>query len=132
MSRENVELVRLALEAVAHEDWSGLTAFLSPKFELHDFDVPDGEVYYGPDGLLDWAANWGTAWESWSVDDLDFRPVGDDRVLVLFRFAAKGKGSGIELNRADATVCTLREGKISRVEYYNDQQQALEAVGLSE
>ena len=29
-------------------------------------------------------------------------------------------------------VCTLRAGKIAEVGYYNDQQQALEAVGLSE
>jgi ketosteroid isomerase-like protein len=45
---------------------------------------------------------------------------------------AKGKGSGIELSRRDALVCTLRSGKIEEVTYYNDQQQALEAAGLSE
>ena len=42
----------------------------------------------------------------------------------------KGKGSGIELSRRDALVCTLRAGKIAEMGYYNDQQQALEAVGL--
>jgi ketosteroid isomerase-like protein len=44
---------------------------------------------------------------------------------------AKGKGSGIELSRRDALVCTLRAGKIEKGTYYNNQQQALEAVGLS-
>ena len=43
-----------------------------------------------------------------------------------------GKGSGIELSRHDALICTLRAGKIAEVGYYNDQQQALEAVGLEE
>ena len=132
MSQETVEVVRRAVEAVAREDWSGLTAFVSEECELHDFDIPDVEVYYGPNGLLDWIADWGAAWESWSLHDLDFRPVGDDRVLVLWRFVAKGKGSGIELSRDDAIAFTLQAGKVSRVEYYNDQQQALEAVGLRE
>jgi len=45
---------------------------------------------------------------------------------------AKGRGSGIEINREDAIAYTLHGGKITRVEYYNDQQQALEAAGLSE
>ena len=130
MSQHNVEIVRRAMEAVAREDWPGLAAFFSPECELHDFDLPDAEVYYGPEGLLDWVAHWGAAWESWSLHDLDFRPVGDDRVLLLWRFVAKGKGSGIELSRDDAIVFTLRDGKFARVEYYNDQQQALEAVGL--
>ena len=44
----------------------------------------------------------------------------------------KGQGSGIELSRHDAVVCTLRAGKITEMGYYNDQQQALEAVGLAE
>lgn len=132
MSQENVEVVRRVVDAVTREDWSGLTAFISSECELHDFDLPDVEVHYGPDGVLEWIAHWGAAWESWSLHDLYLRPVGDDRVLVLWRFAAKGKGSGIELNRDDAVACTLREGKIARVEYYNDQQQALEAVGLQE
>jgi ketosteroid isomerase-like protein len=58
--------------------------------------------------------------------------VGKDRAIGLFLVHAKGKGSGIELSRRDALVCTLRAGKIARGTYYNDQRQALEAVGLSE
>jgi ketosteroid isomerase-like protein len=45
---------------------------------------------------------------------------------------AKGRGSGIELFRRDAMVCTLRAGKIAGIVYYNDERQALAAVGLSE
>ena len=29
-------------------------------------------------------------------------------------------------------MCTLRSGKIEKVTYYNDQRQAMAAVGLSE
>jgi hypothetical protein len=44
---------------------------------------------------------------------------------------ATGKGSRIEMQRADAMVDVLRNGKIAKVTYYNDQSQALEAAGLA-
>ena len=72
------------------------------------------------------------SWESWSLEDVEVRPVGEDRAIGLFLVRAKGKGSGIELSRRDALVCTLRSGKIEELTYYNDQRQALEAAGLSD
>jgi ketosteroid isomerase-like protein len=75
---------------------------------------------------------WMESWESWSLEDVQVRSVGEDRAIGLFLVRARGKGSGIELSRHDAAVCKLRAGKIEEVTYYNDQQQALEAVGLSE
>ena len=35
------------------------------------------------------------------------------------------------MSRDDAIVYVLNDGKISRIEYYNDQKAALQAVGLS-
>jgi hypothetical protein len=43
---------------------------------------------------------------------------------------ATGKGSGIELSRLDALAASFRDGKAVKLEYYNDQALALEAVGL--
>ncbi len=132
MPRENVEVVRHAFEALVREDWVGLSEVISDECEVHDFDILDADVYRGPDGLLDWLAHWDRAWETWSPRHLTFQEIGDDRVLALFRMVATGRGSGIELNRQDAVAFTVRGGKLSRLEYYNDQQQALEAVGLRE
>src|SRR6266480_1358642 len=66
------------------------------------------------------------------IDDVDIRAAGDDQVIALFTMVVKGRGSGIELRRADALVASLRGGKATKLGYYNDQAQALEAVGLSE
>jgi ketosteroid isomerase-like protein len=134
MSQGNVEIVRRAFEALAREDWVALAEFISDDCEVHDFDTPDaaGNVYRGPHGFLDWLTEWDQAWERWLIRDLDLRPTGDDRVLALFRMRTQGRDSGIEMNREDAIAYTLHGGKISRIEYYNDQQQALEAVELSE
>ena len=43
---------------------------------------------------------------------------------------ATGRVSGIELDRLDGVLYTLAEGSIIRLDYFNDQQQALDAAGL--
>jgi ketosteroid isomerase-like protein len=46
--------------------------------------------------------------------------------------AETGKGSGIELERNDASITELRDGKVVRTAYYSDRAQALAAAGVSE
>ena len=56
----------------------------------------------------------------------------DDRVVSLFRIHAVGAGSGVAVERGDAMLWTFRNGKLIRLDYFNDQDQALEAAGLQE
>ena len=135
MSQENVEVVRRFIEALGRvqgsDDWQPVLAELDPEVEIDDLDISlDTEHYRGHDKVRKWLGVWNDAWESWRVEDLEVRPAGEDRAIALFLMLVKGKGSGIELSRRDALVCTLRAGKIAEMGYYNDQQQALEAVGL--
>jgi ketosteroid isomerase-like protein len=51
---------------------------------------------------------------------------------VFIRSTTKGRSSGVELDREDGVVYKLRAGKITHIDYYNDRDQALEAVGLRE
>jgi hypothetical protein len=41
-----------------------------------------------------------------------------------------GKGSAIPLEREDAIVFRLDDGRITRIDYYNDQHQARVEYGL--
>lgn len=134
MSRENVEVLRRAFDAVSREDWVALAALIADDCEVHDFDTPDatGDVYRGPDGVLDWLAEWDRAWKTWEVANPELREAPGGRILALFRIVTRGRGSLIEMTRLDGAVYTLHNGKISRIEYYNDQREALEAAGLSE
>jgi ketosteroid isomerase-like protein len=137
MSQENAEVVRRFIEAMERsqvtDDWQPVLAEVDPNVEIDDLDISlDTEHYRGHDKVRKWVGVWSDAWESWRVENLEVRLVGEDRAIGLFLMVVKGKGSGIELSRRDALVCTLRAGKVAEVGYYNDQQQALEAVGLSE
>ena len=130
MSQENAELVRRGFMAAMEEDWPTALATLQPDAEIHDFDIPDAGIYRGHDGFLAWLKGWGEGWESWRVEDVEVRPVGDDHVIALFRIIARGGHSGMELERDDAITYRIEGGKIARMEYFNDQGLAREALDL--
>jgi ketosteroid isomerase-like protein len=128
MSQENVELVRRGFMAAMEEDWPAALDTLHPAAEIRDFDIPDAGVYRGHDGFLAWLEGWGEGWEGWRADDPEFRAVGDDGVIALFRIVARGGHSGMELQRDDAIVYRIQDGRIVRMEYFNDQRRALDSL----
>jgi len=130
MSQENVDFVRLRFErfiATGEVDWDTL----HEDVEVYDHDIPDRGDYRGHPGFGLWLREWGAAWAEWSLEPEEFIDAGD-RVIIVAHMRAKGRGSGVEVDRQDALVYELRDSKIGRVDYYNNKVQALEAVGLSE
>ena len=134
MSEENVEVVSRLWELLAQEDWVATEDLLSPQTEVYDFDIPDAGVYRGRSAVRDWLDQWDEAWASWDVEEVDIRPAAENRVVAFFTLLAKGRGSGVELKRRDVMLHDLRDGKVVRIEYYNERQKgpALKAAGLSE
>ncbi len=128
MSQENVAAMRRITDALDGKDWQAVLADLDPQVEIDDADIPEAT---GADSFLAWIARWDEAWDSWHAEDVEIHPAGDDRVIALFTMVVKGRGSGVELRRADAVVASFRGGKAVKLGYYNDQAQALKAVGLS-
>jgi hypothetical protein len=130
MSQNNVEIARQAFEhfrRTGEPDWERL----DPEVEIYDHDLPDAGTYRGHDGYANWLADWGAAWSDFSMEAERWIDAGD-KVVFVFRMTAKGKGSGVEVKRRDAMVSTLRDGKTVRVDYYNNEAQAFEDVGLRE
>jgi ketosteroid isomerase-like protein len=60
----------------------------------------------------------------------EFIDADDDHVILVLRLKATGRGSGVNVERQDAMVFTVRDGKAVRIDYYNSKQQGLKAVGL--
>jgi ketosteroid isomerase-like protein len=130
MPQNNVEIARKAFEhflRTGEPDWERIDS----EVEVHDHDIPDAGTYRGHDGYANWVADWGAAWSDFSMEAERWIDAGD-KVVFIFRMTAKGKGSGVEVKRRDAMVSTVRDGKTVRVDYYNNEAQALEAVGLRE
>jgi ketosteroid isomerase-like protein len=129
MSQENVELARRGFEhftRTGEPQWETI----DPEVEVYDHDILDAGTYRGHEGYLSWLADWGEAWDDFSMQAERWIDAGD-KVVFVFQLTARGKGSGVEVKRRDAMVLSIRDGKWARVDYYNNESQALEAAGLS-
>lgn len=130
MSQDNVELVQRAFEhflATGEPPWD----MIDEELQLFDHDTPDQGDYFGHAGFGRWLDDWSSAWAEWSFEPERFVDAGDC-VVVFIRMNTKGRGSGVEVERQDAEVCTVRDGKIVRIDYYNNRRQALEMAGVRE
>lgn len=107
----------------------GAFAAVDSGIELFDHDIPNAtESYRGIDGLIRWQADWEASWASWRWEPEEFIDVGD-RVVAVLRVYARGRGSGVDVERLDGAVRTLRDGKVIRLDYYGSKAEAFDAVG---
>jgi ketosteroid isomerase-like protein len=98
-----LEIVRASYEAFLRGDLEAALAPIDPAIEIHDHDIPDAGEYRGLDGIFAWRADWERSWESWRWDPEDFIDVGDQVVAILHVYA-KGRGSGVDVERVDGAV----------------------------
>jgi ketosteroid isomerase-like protein len=131
MSQENVDLVREVHAGWARGDFGVGADRLTLDFEWHQFPqavepgTRRGEAVGGAlRKIFD-------VYENVRVEATEFLDAGD-KVVVVGRRRATGKGSGLQLDDPVALVWTLRDGKLARTEFFTDRREALAAVGLSE
>jgi ketosteroid isomerase-like protein len=130
MSEANVEIVRRGMEHFAETGEPPWYA-IHTEVEVRDHDTMDQGEYRGHAGYRRWLEDWAAAWSEFSMDPEEFIDVGE-RVVVVFLMKATGVSSGVEVERQDAMVFTLRDGTVVRLDYYNNRTEAFKAVGLAE
>jgi ketosteroid isomerase-like protein len=131
MSEEDVDIVRRSLEALNEGDTEGVLGLMDPDVELVTARaVLEGISYRGHEGFRQFVADMADDWEDYHPSSERFRDLGDGRVLVVGRFHARGKASGMEVDTPAAWVSEVREGKIVHVRFYADEAAALDALGL--
>ena len=133
MSREDVDLV-LAFHAAynAGEVQAAVDLCAADVEVFPDASVfPEGGVV-GRDEFRVFLEETRSAWESCSAKVEDVLDVGDGPVLIRGDWGGIGITSGAESYRSLNSIYTVRDGQISKVEYFFDDAKALEAVGLSE
>jgi ketosteroid isomerase-like protein len=73
---------------------------------------------------------WLGSWERMEFEQEAYFDAGD-KVVVFQRMHARGKASGAEARFGDyAQVWTLRDGRVIRMTFYADRDEALRAAGL--
>jgi ketosteroid isomerase-like protein len=136
MSKENVEVVRRAVEAIPRDveaDVEEMLSYVHPEGELRSAIVggAEGNVYRGHEGFRRWVTDSFESFEDVRNEWSEFRDL-NNRVLALGHVRARGRGSGMELDSPMGWVFTVRRGKIVKAEGFLSRAEALEAVGLSE
>jgi ketosteroid isomerase-like protein len=104
---------------------------LDPELVLIDHDLPDAEDYRGHAGIAKWIEDWSAAWESTTIEPESLVD-GGDVILTTLVVTARGKESGIETKRRNATVSKVENGRITRVEYFTSEDEARAAASLVE
>lgn len=132
MVLENVEILRDAYEALNRGDIESALGVLEPDAEWHEHsDLPEADVYRSRDAIRTFLVGYLDSWEKFRQETEELIDA-DDRVAVLLRMAAKGKGSGIEVEARYAHVWTMRNGKGVCVDAYADCEAALAALQQAE
>ena len=135
MSQENVELVRRVYEAAASRDSAAVFALYDPEVELDStrLGIVDsaGGIHRGHEGLRSFFRGWHEAWGNIQYDYEELIDAGEQVIAVVTRHA-RGRASGIEVERPFALLWTLREGKVSQVVGSRSRAEAREAAGLTE
>jgi ketosteroid isomerase-like protein len=128
MSEQNVDLVRRGFEhfvATGEPAWDTL----HEQVEVRDHDIMDGREYRGHADVRRWLfEDWASAWSDYTAEPEEFIDVDDEHVIAVFRIKATGRASGVAIERQDAMVFVVRDHLVTRLDYYNSKQQALNAV----
>src|SRR5205823_11724633 len=106
---ENVDLVRWIYAAWGRGDFSS-GEWAHPEIEFVRVGSIEGRM--SRTGLAGMAAGWRdylSTWEEYRAEAKEYRELDDERVLVLFHAAGRGKTSGLELES-----CRWRERSFSR------------------
>ena len=134
MSQGNVEVARAAYEAFDRGDIDGMLDLCTPDIEWQDAGGPslDTSAVTGKSAVRAYFESVLEPWDEVRREPEEIIDLGGDRVLVLFRTFARGKGSGVEVDARAGDLVTFREGRVARWIGYPDRAQALKAVGLAE
>ena len=131
MWRENVEIVRAAIEAWNAGDMDAFGESYDPHVVVRYADGwPEGsEPIMGREAVM---RQWEQQREAFDADTLELIEIIDLGDRVVTRFIWRAEGSGPDLKIEVTSVTTVRKGKTILVEFFWDHAEALEALGLSE
>src|SRR5215204_3462895 len=106
MSRENVEVVRRALEAALRKpkpDFATVNALYDPNHELvTPIRRLEGVTLRGAEGFRTWLRDVSEHWESWEMSIDPPTEIDHDRVLVRWWFMGRSKRGGVPVEQLNA------------------------------
>jgi ketosteroid isomerase-like protein len=133
MASPNLGLVRSIFAEWERGDFTSAD-WAHPEIEFEFADGPSPGSWTGVGGMAEANRDFLSAWEDLRQEAEEYRDLDSERVLVLHRFSARGKASGLELGQMrgeGAALFSIRSGKVIRLVHYFDRERALADLGLA-
>ena len=132
MGQENVDVVRAAWDAWIRGDVEALFAMFDDGIVWDTSQYRDWpeSAYHAKEGVERFLTEWLEVWDQYeiAVDEIIAAP--DGRVVSLITQRGVGRDSGLPLHMESAQITTVRDGKVTRIDNYDDRSEASEAAGL--
>ena len=127
---EQTELVRSGYDAFNRGDIEGSLTVLHPEIEWHTYIVPGpgGGTYRGHDGVRELWSDARRIFGDFKNIPEEVMEVGE-RVVAFVRVEGVGRESGVPVEARIAHLYDFRDGKIARVQSFEDRDEALRLAG---
>jgi ketosteroid isomerase-like protein len=133
VSRDNVELVAAALEALNARDTEAAARLLHEDVEWRPLltagGALEGSVYRGPESVARYMEDLDEVFLDTHIETISLESAAPDRVLFEGRVTARGRESGVPLDVQIWAAWEIRDGKGHRGTAYWSRAEALDALG---
>jgi ketosteroid isomerase-like protein len=129
MSRENVELVRRAIELWKLGDVDGALEEAADDVvvDMSNAIGPDKGVYRGRERVHELWASFHDAADAIRWEPEEIIEVDEERLIVVGNVRMRGRGSGVEVKAVSAWLWTISDGKGRSVKLYQSKAEALKS-----
>jgi ketosteroid isomerase-like protein len=133
MTQEIEQTIRAVMAAVSRADWDAVLSYTTPDCNFDTTrDLNDVRGFYETHEEVKGALQrFNDAWESWRIEITEFVHVDDATVITRQIGRMRGRG-GIEVTTRTSSVWRFRDGMISELVHYREEDDAEKAIGLSE
>jgi ketosteroid isomerase-like protein len=131
---ENVDAVRLIYAAWERGDYSS-AEWAHPDIEYVNADGPDRGTRVGLAGMAESWRRLLSVWSEFQTNAEEYRELDDGRVLVLAAFGGTARITGLDVRDGlsrGANIFELRDGRVSRLTLYWNQERAFAELGIGE
>src|SRR5689334_979612 len=127
----NLEQLAAAYQAFS-ETGEIVGAHLAPDFEMQQASsiIDSAGVFHGPNAFRDVLRELEEAFEDFRAEAEEFIEASTGEIVVLVHVLGRGRGSGAEMDNRIAHVWSFRDDKAVRMVAYEEQADALAAVGV--
>jgi ketosteroid isomerase-like protein len=102
---------------------------LEDDFEWVVPNHPEGAVRYGADSVIEFFHEWIEPWDDFEIE-WELERGAPDRALATIDMRGRGRGSGVPAEMRFFQLWTFRDGRVVRMEMFDDRDKARRAAGL--